>query len=76
MGDDKKPKRRSRALLDVQLPFFIPLWRRIATFITVLIWFGLEVWGDNIMWAVLAGGIAIFIGHQFFFAFNPRSDDD
>ena len=59
-------------LINVQIPFFIPVWRRISVIALCLAWALLEVSADNIEWAVLATGIAVYCAHQFFLAFDPK----
>jgi hypothetical protein len=62
-------------LLDVQHPFFIPLWRRIATVAACIGWAGVEFWNGNAFWGVLFGGIGLFCAHQFFIAFDPKAPE-
>ncbi|MGI1662826.1 hypothetical protein ACRDNQ_11350 [Palleronia sp. KMU-117] len=74
-GDSEQttPRRRRRhAALDVRLPFFRPLWRRIATVAVIAGWTAMELWGGNPYWAVLAGGIGIYTIYEFFIVFDPR----
>lgn len=59
-------------LLDVQLPFFVPLWRRIALTGFTVGWALLEwSWGHD-YWALGFAVIALYLAHQFFIAFAPR----
>ncbi|NRB00668.1 MAG: hypothetical protein HRU32_12750 [Rhodobacteraceae bacterium] len=73
MEEDQKPRRRRR-LIDVQVPFFIPMWRRIVTMAVLVIWTGIEFWRGSYWWGALAGGIGIYVAHQLFIAFDPRDD--
>jgi len=59
-------------LFNVQLAFFIPLWRRIALVAVCLGWSLLELSMGNSGWAVLFAGIGIYCAHQFFLAFDPE----
>ena len=61
-----------RKLIDVQIPFFIPVWRRVMVVALCFGWALLEVTAENTEWAVLAVGIAIYCAHQFFLAFDPK----
>ena len=61
-----------RKLIDVQIPFFIPVWRRVAVVGLCFGWALLELTADNIECAVLAAGIGIYCAHQFFLAFDPK----
>lgn len=56
---------------DVQHPFFIPLWRRIAVVALCLGWAGFELALGSPFWAILFGAIGIWCAHQFFIAFDP-----
>ena len=58
--------------LDVQHPFFKPLWRRLVTVAACLGWALLELsWGGP-MWALLFGLIGLYCAYQFFVAFDPK----
>jgi hypothetical protein len=63
-------------LLDLNHPFFIPLWRRVLIVAVCLIWTLVEAATQNIMWAAIFGCIGLYAGWHFFFNFNPRSPDD
>lgn len=65
-----------RKLLDLQHPFFRPLWIRLAVTGVCLAWAGLELWGGNTGWALLFGVLGAFCAWEFFVAFNPREPDD
>ncbi len=71
----RKSKGTIQALLDVQVPFFRPLWRRIATVVVVAGWTIMEIVNGNPAWAVLAGGIGAYLIWQFFVVFDPPQDN-
>lgn len=58
-------------LLDVQHPFFIPLWRRVAVVVLCLGWAGVEGWNGNGFWMVLFGALGLYCAWQFFVVFAP-----
>lgn len=58
--------------LDVQHPFFIPLWRRIAVVAICLGWAGFELVAGSVFWALLFGALGLYCAHQFFIAFDPQ----
>lgn len=62
-------------LLDVQHPFFKPLWRRIAVVVFCLGWAGVELGSNQPFWALLFAALAVYCGWQFFFVFQPDSDE-
>lgn len=63
-------------LLDVQLPFFLPLWRRVLVVAMCLGWALLELATGSPGWAVLFGGLGLYCAHQFFIAFDPKDPGD
>jgi len=70
-----KGPRRRHPMLDVQVPFFVPLWRRIVTVLVIAVWVAVELARGSLWWALLAGGIGLYLVHQFFFAFDPDGGD-
>jgi hypothetical protein len=65
-----------KRFFDVQVPFFIPLWRRVVTVAACLGWAALELWWGNPGWALLFGALGLYCAHQFFIAFDPKDDHD
>ncbi|WP_323766675.1 hypothetical protein [Antarctobacter sp.] len=63
---------KNRAM-DVQHPFFLPLWRRIVTVVLCLGWAGLELSWGNPLWATLFAAVGAYCAHQFFIAFDPEA---
>jgi hypothetical protein len=61
-------------MFDVQIPFFAPMWRRVLTVVVLLLWTGMEVSQGAYVWALLFGGPAIYMAHQFFIAWDPPED--
>lgn len=61
--------------LDVQLPFFIPLWRRVAVVALALGWATVELTAGSPFWAALFGAAGLYCAHQFFIAFDPKDPD-
>jgi hypothetical protein len=59
-------------LFDLDHPFFIPLWRRVAITAGCLGWALFEILAASPFWAVLAGAVGLYCGWHFFFNFNPR----
>ena len=62
-------------LFDVQLPFFVPLWRLIALTVFTFGWAGLEYSWGNSYWALGFVILGLYLAHQFFIAFAPRLPD-
>jgi hypothetical protein len=62
----------AKRLQDVQLPFIIPVWRRVALVGVCLGWAALEwSWGKQ-FWSILFGAVGVYCAHQFFVAFDPQ----
>ncbi len=66
----------AKRIFDVQLPFFVPLWRRIVLVVACLGWAGVETYLGNPGWAALFGVIGLWCGYQFFFDFDPKDPED
>lgn len=62
-------------LLDVQHPFFRPVWRRVAIVVLCLGWAAFEFMTASPFFGVLFGGIGVYCGYQFFFAFAPEDPE-
>lgn len=60
-------------LFDLHLPFFRPLWRRVATFAVALIWAIVELVSGNPGWSALFVALAAYCGYHFFIAFDPKN---
>lgn len=63
---------RMMKLLDVQHPFFRPLWRRIVITVLCLGWAVFEFVTASPFFGVLFGAIGLYCVYQFFFAFDPK----
>lgn len=59
-------------MFDLDHPFFVPLWRRIAVVVVCLGWAGFELATGSPGWAVLFGGLGVFAAYRFFVTFDPR----
>lgn len=62
-------------LFDLDHPFFIPLWRRIAIVAVCLGWALFEFAAASPGWGMLFGAVGFYCLWHFFFNFNPRSPD-
>ena len=63
--------------LDLNHPFFIPLWRRVLIVAVCLGWAAFEFLGSrgSPFWGVLFLAIGLYAGYAWFFAFHPREPD-
>ena len=69
MADNgKKPKRHPA--LDLRVPCFRPMYRRVLTVLVIAIWTGIELVYGNPWWALLAGGIGAYAGYVLFFDYG------
>lgn len=57
-----------RPLLDVDHPFFRPLWRRLLTVFLPLAWALFELVTGSVGWAMLFGATGLYAGYAFFVA--------
>lgn len=60
-------------LFDLQQPFFIPLWRRLAVVLLSSIWCLVEFAHGAVFWGVIFAGLAVFSSWQFFFDNWPEN---
>lgn len=58
-------------ILDVEHPFFRPLWRRVAIVAFCLGWSVIEFTNFTPFWGALFGAIGLYCGWQFFVVFDP-----
>ena len=61
---------------DLQQPFFLPIWRRVATFGVATAWAVFELVSGSPGWAALFGALALYCGYQFFFVFNLETHEE
>jgi hypothetical protein len=61
--------------LDLDHPFFIPLWRRVLIVVACLGWAVFEFTAASPLWGTLFAVIGLYAGWHFFFNFHPRSPD-
>ena len=52
--------------LDLQVDFFLPVWRRIAVVVVCIGWAFFEFATGAIAWGVIFGGIGLYAIWQFF----------
>lgn len=63
-------KRKRHPALDLRVPFFRPMYRRVLTVAVIAIWTGIELIYGNPWWALLAGGIGVYAGYVLFFDYG------
>jgi len=61
--------------LDIQHPFFIPLWRRLAFTGVCLGWSIFEFIYASPFFGILFGAAGLYCAHQFFVVFNPKDPE-
>jgi len=62
-------------LLDVQHPFFRPMWRRVVITALCLGWAAFEFITASPFFGALFGAIGVYCAYQFFFAFAPKDPE-
>lgn len=74
-GDaDTRDRRRRAAVIDLQIPFFRPLWRRVVFAVVLAGWTIFELVAGSTWWALLVGGILVYAVRELFFVFDPPTD--
>ena len=61
-------------MFNLNHPFFIPMWRRVATTAFILAWALFELSTGAVMWAILFAALGAFCIWSFFFNFNPERE--
>jgi len=59
---------------DIQVAFFIPIWRRIVAVVLILGWGIFELVAASPMWGAVFSAAGLYCAHQFFIAFDPPPD--
>ncbi|MGV8938384.1 MAG: hypothetical protein ACOH2J_14785 [Allorhizobium sp.] len=59
-------------LIDVNHPFYRPLWRRIAIVVFCAGWAVVELVGQQPFWAVISGALGAYSAYRLLFTFNPK----
>ncbi|WP_179380737.1 hypothetical protein [Jannaschia marina] len=67
---------KGRGFLDVQTPFFVPVWRRVVAVAVLTGWTGMEVANGAVFWAILFGSAAAYLGYQFFVAWEDPAEEE
>lgn len=59
--------------LDLNHPFFLPVWRRYATIASCALWMLFELVFGTPFWAVLAGALAAYTAWSFLLKFDEAA---
>lgn len=60
-------------VLDLQSPWFVPLWRRIAITTVTIGWAIVELSTGATFWAALFGAAGFWCGYQFLVVWDPET---
>lgn len=60
--------------VDLQLPFFRPLWRRVVTAGLPLARAAIERHTASVGWAMVFGAVGVYANYQFFAVRDPKED--
>ena len=55
---------------------FAPMWRRVLAVAVLTLWTGVEVANGAWGWAIVFGGAAVYLAHQFFIDWTPPAPDE
>lgn len=67
---------RLQKILDLQHPFFKPLWKRVATVAAIFGWGALEWSWDNPGWATGFAILGAYCAWVFFIGYQPRDPEE
>ena len=59
-----------KSFLDLNVPFFVPLWRRVLTVAVLAAWTAVEVASNAPGWAMIFGAAAAWCVYAFFIAWE------
>lgn len=60
-------------MLDLEHPFFLPVWRRVAVVALCLGWAVVELVGGAVFWAILFGAAGLYAAHGFFVVWDAEA---
>ena len=63
-------------MFELRVPFFLPLWRRVAVSLLCFGWATLEFVNGNLFWAMLFGAAGATATWQFFLSGWPEKETD
>ena len=59
-------------MIDLQVPFFVPLWRCVAIVAVTLGWALVELTAGSPLWAVFVAAIGVYVTWQFFVVWDTE----
>ena len=62
-------------MFDLQVPFFVPLWRRVLFVVVCLGWAIFEFVTGSPGWAILFGAAGLWCVYQFFVVWDPKDEN-
>lgn len=62
-------------LIDLQHPWFVPLWRRVVVTASCLVWTVVEIAIGGPFWMILFGALTAYCAYEFFLNFHPRDPE-
>lgn len=63
----KNDGKKKKGLFDLQVDFFLPMWRRIAVVVVCTVWAMVEFFSGSMLWGIVFCAIAGGAVQQFFF---------
>ncbi|CCF20224.1 Putative transmembrane protein (fragment) [Pseudorhizobium banfieldiae] len=63
-------------MIDLDHPFYKPLWARLLIVGVCVGWAGLEFWSGAPVWGMIVGGLGIYSAYKLFYEFNRRPSAD
>lgn len=59
--------KKSKGLFDLQVEFFLPVWRRVVVVAVCAIWALVEFMAGSMLWGIVFSGLTGGSAQQFFF---------
>lgn len=64
----------SMSFFDLQIPFFVPVWRRLVLVTVCALWGSFEFATGALFWGMIFCGMAVFAAWQLFFSGWPKGE--
>jgi hypothetical protein len=75
LGDGNSLSWRRSTVNEANLPFFRPLWRRIAVVAVCVVWTVVEWVTNDPLWAIVGLGFTAYAVWQFLYLYKPVDED-
>jgi len=65
--EERLSVKKNKGILDLQVDFFLPVWRRVAVVAVCALWSLIEFSAGSLLWGIVFIGLAVVATWQLFF---------